>query len=103
MGRTSQGAAPYGSRHAAASSWAASRSLVAAGRGVDLCELPDLAGDGEQVVRGVKCLFGGVELVEHGPDECGLAHVLRDADPLGVSCARDGHVAAVGEADRRRV
>ena len=28
--------------------------------GVDLCELPHLAGDGEQVVRGVKRLLDGV-------------------------------------------
>ena len=54
-------------------------------------------------MRGVKRLLGGVEFVEHGTDEGGLAHVLRDADPLGVSGARNGHVAAVGEADRCRV
>jgi hypothetical protein len=40
-------------------------------------------------VGGVDRVFGGVELVEHGTDQGGLAHVLRDADPLRVRRARD--------------
>jgi hypothetical protein len=51
----------------------------------------------------VESLFGGVQVVEHGTDQGGLAHVLRDADPLGIGRARNGRVAAVSEADRRRV
>jgi hypothetical protein len=71
--------------------------------GIDLGEAADLAGDGEEVVSGVERLGCGVEFVEHGADECGLAHVLGDADPLCVGGARDRGVGAVSEADRGRV
>src|SRR3954452_7773041 len=77
--------------------------LVGSARGpgrVDLREEADLAGDREEVVRGVERVFGGVELVEHGADQGRLANVLRDADPLRVGGAGDRGVCPVGEPDR---
>jgi hypothetical protein len=71
--------------------------------GFDLGEAADLAGDVEEVVRGVERFCCGVEFVEHGADECGLAHILGDADSLCVSGARDRGVGPVTEADRGRV
>ena len=71
---------------------------------IDLGQATDFAGDGEEVVRGVDRVLGGVvQLVEHGPDEGGLTNVLRDAYALCAGCARDGRVRPVGEADRGRV
>jgi hypothetical protein len=69
-GAVSAAGATFGSGASGAGAW------TRRSRGVDLREPANLAGDIHQVVRGVKCLFGGVQIVEYGTDEGGLAHVL---------------------------
>ncbi len=51
-------------------------------------------------MRGVNRFGCGVEFLEHGPDECSLADVLGNADPLLVRGMRDRRVGAITEADR---
>jgi hypothetical protein len=51
-------------------------------------------------MRGVNRFGCGVEFLEHRADECSLADVLGDADPLLVRGMRDRRVGAVTEPDR---